>query len=161
MSPSGKAPDFDSGIRRFKSGHPSQKKALAQASAFFSYIRLRRVLLLRSYIRLAPIGIRFASFGGEYNITEAVRLQYHCRLRQYHADEVGISLKTSPTSPKPWTDPNRHTPSEAFQKSFPFKKYLQSHRCKGILDRFGLTKHLKYLQNYGIMNTNQFKEESK
>ena len=25
MSPSGKAPDFDSGIRRFKSGHPSQK----------------------------------------------------------------------------------------------------------------------------------------
>ena len=23
MSPSGKAPDFDSGIRRFKSGHPS------------------------------------------------------------------------------------------------------------------------------------------
>ena len=24
MSPSGKAPDFDSGIRRFKSGHPSQ-----------------------------------------------------------------------------------------------------------------------------------------
>ena len=25
MSPSGKAPDFDSGIRRFESGHPSQK----------------------------------------------------------------------------------------------------------------------------------------
>ena len=25
MSPSGKAPDFDSGIRRFKSCHPSQK----------------------------------------------------------------------------------------------------------------------------------------
>ena len=25
MSPSGKAPDFDSGIRRFKSGHPSHK----------------------------------------------------------------------------------------------------------------------------------------
>ena len=24
MSPSGKAPDFDSGIRRFESGHPSQ-----------------------------------------------------------------------------------------------------------------------------------------
>ena len=28
MSPSGKAPDFDSGIRRFKSGHPSQQKSL-------------------------------------------------------------------------------------------------------------------------------------
>ena len=34
MSPSGKAPDFDSGIRRFKSGHPSQKKA--RASVLFS-----------------------------------------------------------------------------------------------------------------------------
>ena len=30
MSPSGKAPDFDSGIRRFKSGHPSQDDPLAQ-----------------------------------------------------------------------------------------------------------------------------------
>ena len=30
MSPSGKAPDFDSGIRRFKSGHPSQHDPLAQ-----------------------------------------------------------------------------------------------------------------------------------
>ena len=30
MSPSGKAPDFDSGIRRFKSCHPSQFDPLAQ-----------------------------------------------------------------------------------------------------------------------------------
>ena len=30
MSPSGKAPDFDSGIRRFKSCHPSQHDPLAQ-----------------------------------------------------------------------------------------------------------------------------------
>ena len=30
MSPSGKAPDFDSGIRRFKSGHPSQHKRHSQ-----------------------------------------------------------------------------------------------------------------------------------
>ena len=94
MSPSGKAPDFDSGTRRFESGHPSQKKA--RASVLFSVIfALRRVLLLRSDIRLTPSGIRFASLGGEYNITEAVRLQYHCRLRQYHADEVSISLKNS------------------------------------------------------------------
>ena len=34
MSPSGKAPDFDSGIRRFKSGHPSQQKRDANASLF-------------------------------------------------------------------------------------------------------------------------------
>ena len=31
MSPSGKAPDFDSGIRRFKSCHPSQYDPLAQS----------------------------------------------------------------------------------------------------------------------------------
>ena len=34
MSPSGKALDFDSSIRQFKSGHPSQKKA--RASVLFS-----------------------------------------------------------------------------------------------------------------------------
>ena len=68
MSPSGKAPDFDSGTRRFESGHPSQKKA--RASVLFSVIfALRRVLLLRSDIRLTPSGIRFASLRGEYNIT--------------------------------------------------------------------------------------------
>ena len=76
MSPSGKAPDFDSGIRRFKSGHPSQKKA--RASVLFSVIfGLRQVILLRSYIRLTPSDIRFASLGSEHTITEAVRLQYH------------------------------------------------------------------------------------
>lgn len=31
MSPSGKAPDFDSGIRRFESCHPSQKSRLSAA----------------------------------------------------------------------------------------------------------------------------------
>ena len=42
----------------------------------------------------------------------------------------------------PSTDSNRHTLSEAFQKSFPFKIYLQSHKCKEVLDRFELTKSL-------------------
>ena len=41
---------------------PARKKALAKAGAFFRYIRLRRVLLLRSDIRLTPGGIRFSSF---------------------------------------------------------------------------------------------------
>ena len=45
-----------------------------------------------------------------------------------------------PTAPKLWTDSNRHTPSKSFQKTFPFKNYLQSHRCNGILDGFGLAK---------------------
>ena len=57
----------------------------------------------------------------------------------------------SPTELKLWTDSNRHTPSEAFQKSFPFKNYLQNHGCNGILDRFGLSKHLKCLQIYAII----------
>ena len=97
MSPSGKAQDFDSCIRRSESGHPSQKKALASTSAFFSYIRLRRVLLLCSDIRLTPSDSRFASLGGEYNITATTELQsnseqYHCCLQQYHADTVSISL---------------------------------------------------------------------
>ena len=43
-----------------------------------------------------------------------------------------------PTEANPWTDSNRHTLLEAFQKSYPFKIYLQSHRCKCILDRFEL-----------------------
>ena len=62
-----------------------------------SYIRLRRVLLLRSGIRLSPSDIRYASLRGEYNITATTELQnnseqYHCCLQQYHADTVSISL---------------------------------------------------------------------
>ena len=43
-----------------------------------------------------------------------------------------------PIAPKLWTDSNRHTPFDAFPKSFPLKIYLQSHRCNGILDIFEL-----------------------
>ncbi len=59
----------------------------------FSYIRLRRVVLLRSDIRLAPSDIRFASFGGEYNITETAGFNITFSKRKYHSDEVGISQK--------------------------------------------------------------------
>ena len=38
VSPSGKAPDFDSGIRRFKSCHPSQKNGpLAQPAEHVTF----------------------------------------------------------------------------------------------------------------------------
>ena len=38
MSPSGKAPDFDSGTRRFESGHPSQKsRTLVWDFYFFTF----------------------------------------------------------------------------------------------------------------------------
>ena len=62
--------------------------------SFFSYIRLRRVLLLRSDIRLTPSDIRFASFGGEYNITEAEGFNITFAQQKYHADEVSISLNS-------------------------------------------------------------------
>ena len=62
------------------------------------------------------------------------------------------------TLPNLWTDSNRHTvgafcerPRATAGRPYTFKIYLQSHRCNGILDRFGLTKHLKCLQNCGIM----------
>ena len=45
-------------------------------------------------------------------------------------------IASFPIPPNPRTDSNRHTLSEAIQKSFTFQIYLQSHRCKGILDRF-------------------------
>ena len=51
------AADSDSEERGFESLRAGQKKALAIASAFFSYIRLRRVILLRSDIRLTPSDI--------------------------------------------------------------------------------------------------------
>ena len=68
MSPSGKAPDFDSGIRRFKSGHPSQHKGDAFASplcwlgsVFVEHLRLRKCVGAHS-----PLGDRGArSLGSE------------------------------------------------------------------------------------------------
>ena len=71
------------------------EKSKSQDLLFSVIFALRRVLLLRSDIRLAPSGIRFASLGGEYNITAersgAISL---LRKQKYHADEVSISLKT-------------------------------------------------------------------
>ena len=55
MSPSGKARDFDSRTRQFKSGHPSQKKALANASAFFNDVCLRQMMTA------TPNDVRYAN----------------------------------------------------------------------------------------------------
>ena len=59
MSPSGKARDFDSRIRRFKSGHPSQQKAPAVGRCFLQLnpppageIHLRWMKSLRDEIPL-------------------------------------------------------------------------------------------------------------
>ena len=41
------------------------------------------------------------------------------------------------------------------------KIYLQSHRCNGVLDRFGLAKHLKCLQSCGIIKPINTAKENK
>ena len=51
------AADSDSEERGFKSLWAGQKKRLASTSRFFSYIRLWRVILLCSDIRLKPSDI--------------------------------------------------------------------------------------------------------
>ena len=69
------------------------------------------------------------------------------------------------TPPNLWTDSNRNNvgddlpgvPNNSAQtgrrgrRPLQIKIYLQSHRCNGSLDRFGLTKYLKSLQNSGII----------
>ena len=71
-----------------------EKSTSVNRCAFFSYIRLRRVILLRSDIRLTPSDIRFASFGGEYNITATNGSNITFAKQKYHADEVSISLNS-------------------------------------------------------------------
>ena len=62
-----------------------------------------------------------------------------------------------PTESNPWTDSHRHTvgafcerPRATAGRPYQIKIHLQSHRCKGILDRFELP-HLNCLQNCGII----------
>ena len=82
--------------RSIKKDRPRKRGCLAQLliRKLGSFIRLWRVILLRSYIRLTTSGIRYASFW-RIKYHESRRLSYHCRLRQYHSDEVGISLLLS------------------------------------------------------------------
>ena len=54
MSPSGKAPDFDSGIRRFKSCHPSQYDPLAQLAEQLPFKQWVRSSNLRRVTRKRP-----------------------------------------------------------------------------------------------------------
>ena len=94
-----------------------------------------------------------------------------CALAHYFTFGWGrIFHSFLPIPPNPRTDSNRHTVGvgasttrktpykRAFVGASPYrsKKYLQSHRCNGVLDRFGLTKHLKCLQNSGIMETERW-----
>ena len=60
-------------------GH--QKKDLVRNDkVFFSYIRLRRVMMLRSYEMLRIVIIGLAEFAGEYTITKVARLFHNSKL---------------------------------------------------------------------------------
>ena len=73
-----RASDCGSEGRGFESHHPPHKKPQPNRLRFFSYIRL-----LASYIAsqlyylvvILPSAVK--GYTGEYNITEALRLQYH------------------------------------------------------------------------------------
>ena len=94
MSPSGKAPDFDSGIRRFKSGHPSQKKARSKERAFFCDVCLRQMMTA------TPNDVRFANdvcltahWANITSLRNEVE-QHHFERRKKHHIAVGdASLK--------------------------------------------------------------------
>ena len=63
--------------------------------SFFSYICLRQVILLRSFIWLCQVVLYFAQFKGKYNITETKGFNITFDLQKYHSNEVGISLNIS------------------------------------------------------------------
>ena len=81
MSPSGKAPDFDSGIRRFESCHPSQFDPLAQLAEqlpFKQWVRRsnrRRVTTNRQPVQAADFVITMLSPGGAAAPPGFVRLR--------------------------------------------------------------------------------------
>ena len=74
---------------------PPENDKFRKKLVVFSYIRLRRVILLRSDIRLTPSDMP-AGVRGEYNITETAGFNItFCRSKIYHSVEDGISLKTN------------------------------------------------------------------
>ena len=151
VSPSGKARDFDSLIRKFKSCYPCQKKASRKTCFFLiqaaGLVYHRRTtcgvcnpsqsdgMASRASVNLLRIDaihhFVMIPYAPSSRFHTATSCGFHTRLRRDWDAE---------SAPKLCTDPNRHTPSESFQKSSPFKNYLQSHRCNGILDRFEPTK---------------------
>ena len=70
-----------------------KKKTIAKAIVFFSYIRLRRVIFLRSDIRLKPSDIALRAVIGEYNITETAGFNITFAKRKYHCAVGTISLR--------------------------------------------------------------------
>ena len=125
-------------FRWFESNYPSQKKARSKERAFFNDVCLRQMMtttpndvryandvclaahFMANIASLRPTGA--ISLWRSHNITAATPQHHFFRKSK-------AVYRFEPLQP-----------SEAFPKSLPFKIYLQSHRCNGILDRFGLTK---------------------
>ena len=94
VSSSGKTQHFDCCIRRFESCHPSQKKASRKTCFFQLYSPCGEF-----YCFAVIFGLRRVVFASRVYEANIISLrneveQYHCCLRQYHADKVSISLKT-------------------------------------------------------------------
>ena len=120
MSPSGKAPDFDSGIRRFKSGHPSQKKASRKTCFFLSNPKDWYVIAARSAVH----GIRRFATAWHHApsciclridaIHHFVMISYVTSCRFHAATSCGFHTRlrrdwdAEDAYLKPRTDSNRH-----------------------------------------------------
>ena len=92
MSPSGKAPDFDSGIRRFKSCHPSQLDPLAQLAEqlpFKQWVRSSNLRRVTTPSSIWMMGI-FLSCGQKQaifrppNIFTIANCKYYCQGFSFH-----------------------------------------------------------------------------
>ena len=134
MSPSGKAPDFDSGIRRFKSGHPSQQKRDANASLF--------CWLAWAPVRTEPQMRRRCTFAARRSGSSLTRRRA-CESRS-EAELPARSPHNTKTVDR-FEPPHRRgvlrTPAgDQWSPPYQIKNYLQKHRCNGILGRFGLLK---------------------
>ena len=79
-----------------RSEHTEKREQVIDLLSFFSYIRLAASSMHRCVICPSDVVCASRVKSSKANIISLRNEveQYHCRLRQYHADEVSISLKT-------------------------------------------------------------------
>ena len=120
--------------------------------SFFNEICLRRVKYSFGAWNTLRVWNALRAWGGEFHFTSTEGRYFTIFARKlFHIRQRRIFHSFLPTSPKLWTDSNRHTvgddlpgvPNKFVQtgrrgrRPLQFKNYLQSHRCNGVLDRFG------------------------
>ena len=127
MSPSGKAPDFDSGTRRFKSGHPSQQKRHPSGclfcwlgSVFAEHLRSRKCVGAHS-----PLGDRQARLSGAERANHEAKRSYRPCL---------------PTAPNLRIDSNLQSTSKpAVDKVYQLSLYILPNMCYNIISSGAIT----------------------